>query len=200
MSKCWRQMSITLSLSRKVYNIQYYSRLKTVYDGSHRHDTTKSEFTWSPLLCLTHWTHPLYCFQTGHIVTPSRRIMAHSMAAVKRLRKELQHLERSNEEDNVYLRPTSDSSILLWTALLLGPTETPYEGGVFQLKIECGSDYPMAPPKVHFVTKVRVCMRKNCHVKCNVKKSKSNTKKDRQNEPKTPSHLTHHSFSLYFII
>ena len=92
-----------------------------------------------------------------------RRIMAHSMAAVKRLRKELQHLERSNEEDNVYLRPTSDSSILLWTALLLGPTETPYEGGVFQLKIECGSDYPMAPPKVHFVTKV--CVRKDLCVK-----------------------------------
>lgn len=85
------------------------------------------------------------------------------MAAVKRLRKELQHLERSNEEDNVYLRPTSDSSILLWTALLLGPTETPYEGGVFQLKIECGSDYPMAPPKVHFVTKV--CVRKDLCVK-----------------------------------
>jgi ubiquitin-protein ligase len=89
--------------------------------------------------------------------------MAHNLAAVKRLRKELQHLERSNDtaagqagddDDNVYLRPTSDSSILLWTALLLGPTETPYEGGVFQLKIECGSDYPMAPPKVHFVTKV----------------------------------------------
>lgn len=85
--------------------------------------------------------------------------MAHaSLAAVKRLRKELQHLERSRESeqaDNVYLRPASESSILLWTALLLGPTETPYEGGVFQLKIECGSDYPMAPPKIHFVTKVR---------------------------------------------
>lgn len=77
-----------------------------------------------------------------------------NLAAVKRLRKELQHLERSNEEDNVYLRPTHDTSILKWTALLLGPTETPYEGGVFQLRIDCGSDYPMAPPKVHFVTKV----------------------------------------------
>jgi hypothetical protein len=81
-----------------------------------------------------------------------------NLAAVKRLRKEIQHLERSNpeEEDNVYLRPTnSEASILKWTALLLGPTETPYEGGVFQLRIECGNDYPMAPPKVHFVTKVR---------------------------------------------
>ena len=84
-----------------------------------------------------------------------------SLAAVKRLRKELQHLERSNEtdedSDHVYLRPTNESSILNWTALILGPTETPYEGGVFHLKIECGSDYPMAPPKIHFLTKVSHC-------------------------------------------
>jgi ubiquitin-protein ligase len=83
-----------------------------------------------------------------------------SLAAVKRLRKELQHLHRAAEcetnaqDDNVYLRPKSESNIMNWTALLLGPTETPYEGGVFQLKVECGSDYPMAPPKVHFITKV----------------------------------------------
>lgn len=81
----------------------------------------------------------------------------HNLAAAKRLRKELQHLERAeNDDDNVYLRPTSDDSILKWTALLQGPVDTPYEGGVFQLKIDCGSDYPMAPPKVHFVTKVRL--------------------------------------------
>lgn len=83
--------------------------------------------------------------------------MSTNLAAVKRLRKELQHLERSSHEEteDVYLRPTSEDSILHWTALLQGPSETPYEGGVFQLKIDCGSDYPMAPPKVHFVTKVR---------------------------------------------
>mmetsp|Transcript_27264 Transcript_27264/g.40257 ORF Transcript_27264/g.40257 Transcript_27264/m.40257 type:complete len:177 (+) Transcript_27264:119-649(+) len=79
----------------------------------------------------------------------------HNLAAAKRLRKELQHLERTGEnDDNVFLRPTTDDSILKWTALLQGPADTPYEGGIFQLKIVCGSDYPMAPPKVHFVTKI----------------------------------------------
>lgn len=79
---------------------------------------------------------------------------SHNSAAAKRLRKELQALERSIEEDDdVYLRPSSDS-ILKWTSLLRGPSETPYEGGVFQLSITCSSDYPLAPPSIQFVTKV----------------------------------------------
>ena len=81
---------------------------------------------------------------------------SHSMAAAKRLRKELQNLERNkDEEDDVYLRPTNpEQSILQWTALLKGPKATPYEGGVFQLSIRCGSDYPLAPPTITFLTKV----------------------------------------------
>jgi peroxin-4 len=79
---------------------------------------------------------------------------SHNLAAAKRLRKELQALERSSlTEDDVYLRPSSDS-ILQWTALLKGPPDTPYEGGVFQLSITCGSDYPLAPPSIKFITKV----------------------------------------------
>jgi hypothetical protein len=79
---------------------------------------------------------------------------SHSLAAAKRLRKELQQLERSAPDEFVHLRPSSDTSILKWKALLLGPQDTPYEGGVFELKIDCGTEYPLAPPKIHFVTKV----------------------------------------------
>jgi len=85
---------------------------------------------------------------------------SHHVAAAKRLRKELQNLERHPEEDDdVYLRPTNpEQSILRWTALLRGPKDTPYEGGVFQLQIACGSDYPLAPPTIAFVTKVSESM------------------------------------------
>mmetsp|Transcript_18081 Transcript_18081/g.25485 ORF Transcript_18081/g.25485 Transcript_18081/m.25485 type:complete len:200 (+) Transcript_18081:57-656(+) len=100
---------------------------------------------------------------------------AHGLAAAKRLRKELQNLERqsvgggststktgvdvkstaADEEDDVFLRPTNPSeSILQWTALLRGPVDTPYEGGVFQLAIQCGTDYPLGPPTITFVTKI----------------------------------------------
>jgi len=83
------------------------------------------------------------------------KMVAHSLAAAKRLRKELQNLERSkDEDDDILLVPDSDN-ILKWAALIRGPKDTPYEGGVFQISIECGTDYPLAPPTMKFVTKVR---------------------------------------------
>mmetsp|Transcript_6221 Transcript_6221/g.7882 ORF Transcript_6221/g.7882 Transcript_6221/m.7882 type:complete len:180 (+) Transcript_6221:99-638(+) len=92
--------------------------------------------------------------------------MAHNLGAVKRLRKELQNLERTkqkkssqnqnpNQFDDIFLRPTNQSkSILHWTALLRGPPDTPYENGVFQISIKCTSDYPLVPPNMTFVTKI----------------------------------------------
>mmetsp|Transcript_5875 Transcript_5875/g.8641 ORF Transcript_5875/g.8641 Transcript_5875/m.8641 type:complete len:112 (+) Transcript_5875:57-392(+) len=91
-------------------------------------------------------------------------MIANNSGAVKRLRKELLLLERASkskvksapEHDDIYLRPTSPESILRWTALIRGPPDTPYEGGIFQLNIKVGGDYPLAPPTITFETKVRL--------------------------------------------
>jgi len=84
--------------------------------------------------------------------------MRNNLGAAKRLRKELQCLEKAatngDSDVDIFLRPTSPSSLLHWTALIKGPIDTPYEGGVFKLSIRCGSDYPLSPPTITFDTKV----------------------------------------------
>lgn len=35
-----------------------------------------------------------------------------------------------------------------------GPKDTPYEGGVFKVDIQLDSQYPFAPPKMKFITRV----------------------------------------------
>ena len=47
-----------------------------------------------------------------------------------------------------------ENNILLWYAIILGPDETIWEGGVFKLKIEFTEEYPSKPPNVMFYTKM----------------------------------------------
>jgi peroxin-4 len=79
-----------------------------------------------------------------------------TLAASKRLRKELQVLRKSqaaDPEDDILLQHNPEN-LLLWKAWLKGASSTPYEGGVFQLDIRCGVDYPLSPPTIKFVTRV----------------------------------------------
>ena len=38
--------------------------------------------------------------------------------------------------------------------MIRGPQDSPFEGGVFELELFLPEEYPMAPPKVRFLTKI----------------------------------------------
>lgn len=80
-------------------------------------------------------------------------MVALSLAASKRLRKELQVLRKSERDETIHLVVNPDN-LLLWTAWIKGPVDTPYEDGVWQLDIRCGMDYPLAPPTMKFKNKI----------------------------------------------
>ncbi|KAK4527674.1 hypothetical protein GAYE_SCF42G5599 [Galdieria yellowstonensis] len=41
-----------------------------------------------------------------------------------------------------------------FNVIIQGPDSSPYEGGTFKLELFLPEDYPMAPPKVRFLTKI----------------------------------------------
>jgi ubiquitin-conjugating enzyme E2 D/E len=67
--------------------------------------------------------------------------------------KELADIQR-DPPDGIAAGPENESDIKIWRARILGPKDSPYEGGEFYLKVQFPDDYPFSPPKINFITKM----------------------------------------------
>jgi ubiquitin-conjugating enzyme E2 N len=74
------------------------------------------------------------------------------MIASKRLAKELEKMKIQKEPDiEVKVSKNNDRYVLLQ---LIGPKDTPYEGGIFYIEFFFPDEYPACPPKARFLTKI----------------------------------------------
>ena len=74
------------------------------------------------------------------------------MSDLKRLTKELDDIQKESIP-NISAGPIKDD-LFEWSAVILGPEKTPYEGGVFYLDIHIPLNYPFKPPLINFKTKI----------------------------------------------
>ncbi|KAJ4481019.1 ubiquitin-conjugating enzyme/RWD-like protein [Lentinula aciculospora] len=73
--------------------------------------------------------------------------------ALRRLMTEYKQLTSGGSPDGMFTAgPIFESDFFTWEALICGPKDTPFEGGVFSAKLTFAkpSDYPLSPFKMKF--------------------------------------------------
>ena len=71
----------------------------------------------------------------------------------KRIQKELKEI-MEHPICGISATPAKPDDLTHWIAKIQGPEGSPYEGGIFTLKIVFGNEYPFKPPKIAFTHRV----------------------------------------------
>ena len=73
--------------------------------------------------------------------------------AERRLIKDLKKIQEEDSYESIMAIP-DDDNLFQWTAMIQGPEDSEWEGGLFKLSMEFSEQYPNKAPKVKFVKNI----------------------------------------------
>jgi len=74
---------------------------------------------------------------------------APTSASTRRLLSDLREMMNEPPE-GCSAAPVKESNLYVWNASIIGPDESPWEGGIYGLRLHFPESYPSKPPKVRF--------------------------------------------------
>mmetsp|Transcript_28241 Transcript_28241/g.72002 ORF Transcript_28241/g.72002 Transcript_28241/m.72002 type:complete len:157 (-) Transcript_28241:513-983(-) len=74
-------------------------------------------------------------------------------ASLLRLMSDLKAIKQEPPE-GCSASPASEDNMYVWNATVFGPDESPWEGGIFSLRITFSERYPEKPPRVRFTSEM----------------------------------------------
>lgn len=74
--------------------------------------------------------------------------------AQRRLAKEFQHISQTAGVEGVLAAPVGDDDLFNWRCAIRGPSDTPYEDGVYEGVLKFPKDYPLSPPSMRFTSEM----------------------------------------------
>jgi ubiquitin-conjugating enzyme E2 A len=56
--------------------------------------------------------------------------------------------------DGVSASPLGDENLFVWSGTVFGPDDTPWEGGIYSMRLTFTEQYPDKPPRVRFTSEM----------------------------------------------
>jgi ubiquitin-conjugating enzyme E2 A len=84
----------------------------------------------------------------GERATPSQQ-----KVAMLRLMSDMKQMQ-ADPPSGCSASPVSDDNLFVWNATIIGPDESPWEGGIYTLRLQFPDQYPDKPPRARFITEM----------------------------------------------